>query len=215
MSFASKSAAAVLEEYEQRMEKERARSAEMDWDDFHKHRDEFLLPVGRDVGWFLHSLVVAKRPGIVLELGTSYGFSTLFLADAVQQTAGRLVTMDLADYKQAYAKEQLEKAGLADCVDFRLGDAVAMIGAEPGPFDVVLLDIWKDLYIPCLEAFYPKLADEAIVVADNMIEPAVARANVRAYRAALLEKSDLRTTLLPLGSGIEVTCRWPEASDKL
>ena len=68
--------------------------------------------------------------------------------------------MDLADYKQAEARANIERAGLADVVDFRLGDAVALIQADPGPFDLVLLDIWKDLYVPCLEAFYPKLSDE-------------------------------------------------------
>lgn len=215
MNFASNAAAAVLGEYQQRIDEERARSAEMQWGEFYEHRDEFLLPVGRDVGWFLHSLVIARRPKVVLELGTSYGFSTLFLADAAQQVGGRLVTMDLADYKQAYAKQRLEKAGLADCVDFRLGDAVELIDAERGPFDVVLLDIWKDLYVPCFEALYPKLSDEAIVIADNMIEPEAAREAARAYRAAVHDKPDLQTTLLPLGSGIEVSCKWPSSSARL
>jgi predicted O-methyltransferase YrrM len=178
-------------------------------------RDEFLLPVGREVGWFLHSLILAKRPARVLELGTSYGYSTLFLADAVTQVGGILITMELADYKQAAARAMIEKAGIAAAVDFRLGDAVAMINADTGPFDLVLLDIWKDLYVPCLRAFYPKLADEGAIAADNMIEPGIVREDVRKYRSAVGSLPDMQTTLLPIGSGIELSVKWSPANGKL
>jgi predicted O-methyltransferase YrrM len=100
-------------------------------------------------------------------------------------------------------------------VDFRLGDAVTMIGADPGPFDVILLDIWKELYVPCLAAFYPKLSDEGIVAADNMVEPIAARPEVRKYRAAVRALTDMQTTLLPIGSGIELSVKWPATSKKL
>ena len=140
----------------------------------------------------LHSLILAKRPARVLELGTSYGYSTLFLADAVTQAGGTLITMDLADYKQAAARNMIDKAGLSAAVDFRLGDAVALIKADPGVFDFVLLDIWKDMYIPCLRAFYPKLTDEAIIAADNMIEPSMVREDARKYRAAEIGRASCR-----------------------
>jgi predicted O-methyltransferase YrrM len=174
-----------------------------------------LLSVGREVGWFLHSLILARRPARVLELGTSYGFSTLFLADAVTQVGGTLVTMELADYKQAAARKMIAKAGLSAAVDFRLGDAVDLINADPGTFDFVLLDIWKDLYIPCLRAVYPKLADEGIIAADNIIEPPMFREDVRKYRAALGSLSDMQTMLLPIGSGIELSIKWSPGNRKL
>jgi predicted O-methyltransferase YrrM len=83
-----------------------------------------------------------------------------------------------------------------------------MIEADEGPFDFILLDIWKELYLPCFEAFYPKLSDEAIIAADNMIYPPQARDDVRQYRAAVRSKGDLQTTLLPIGSGIELSVNW-------
>ena len=178
-------------------------------------RDEFLLPVGREVGAFLHALIVARRPQRILELGTSYGYSTLFLADAARQIGAQVVTMELADYKQAHACQQLTDAGLADVVDWRCGDALAMLAADPGPWDFVLLDIWKELYLPCFEAFYPKLADEGVICADNMIEPAMARPEVRQYRAAVQARPDLQTALLPIGSGIELSVKWDAGSAKL
>ena len=214
MRFSGPAVAEVFEDYERRAAEEWERGQALGPDMF-AHRDEFLLPVGAEAGWFLHSLILAKRPARILELGTSYGYSTLFLADAAKQVGGTLITMDLADYKQAEARRQIERAGLADVVEFRLGDAVAMIEEDPGPFDFVLLDIWKELYVPCLEALHPKLAYEAIVAADNMIEPQTARGEVRKYRTALRARPDMQTALLPIGSGIELSVKWPAGSAKL
>jgi len=214
MHFADPVVARVYARYADRERADAARMAELGPAGF-AIRDEFLLPVGPEVGAFLHALILARRPQRILELGTSYGYSTLFLADAARQVGARVVTMELADYKQAFAREQLADAGLGDVVDFRLGDAVAMLAADPGPFDFVLLDIWKELYLPCFELFYPRLSEEGVICADNMIEPAMARPEVRAFRAALQSKPDLRSTLLPIGSGIEIAVRWSEGNAKL
>jgi predicted O-methyltransferase YrrM len=214
MTFSTPEAAAVFAEYEAR------RVAEIDlMNDLPRRglagRDELLLSVGLEAAVFLHSLVLAHRPKRILELGTSFGYSTLFLADAAKTVGATLITMELAENKQAYAREKVGEAGLADAVEFRLGDAVALINADPGPFDFVLLDIWKELYLPCFEAFYPKLSEEAIIAADNMIEPAMARPDVRVYRAAVKSKLDLQTTLLPIGQGIELSVKWTADNDKL
>ncbi len=208
MIFDNPAANAVFADYEARIISERALFADLSTDKSAVSRDDLLLPVGPEVGPFLHALVLGRRPKRILELGTSYGYSTLFLADAAKQIGASVITMDLADYKQAYAREKLTIAGLVDAVDFRLGDAVAMIEADAGPFDLVLLDIWKDMYLPCFEALYPKLAEEGVIAADNMIHPASARDSVRKYRAAVVAKPDLQTTLLPIGQGVELTVRW-------
>lgn len=178
-------------------------------------RDEFLLPVGEDVGRFMHSLILARRPARILELGTSYGYSTLFLADAAAQIGALVVTCELADYKQTYAREQLAEAGLNHFVEFRCGDALDCLQDDKGLWDFVLLDIWKELYLPCFEAFYPKLSDEGIIVSDNMIEPEFDRPSVRQYRNAVRCKPDLQSVLLPIGSGIDLTVRWSADNPKL
>ena len=178
-------------------------------------RDKFLLPVGVDVGRVLHSLIIARKPKRILEIGTSYGYSTLFLADAAKAIGAKVITLELADYKQEHAKEKISEAGLADHVDFRLGDAIELITADPGPFDFVLLDIWKSLYVPCFDAMYPKLSAEGIIAADNMYYPSGTLEYTRLYRKAVLKKLDLQTTLLSIGSGVELTCRWPNGSEKL
>jgi predicted O-methyltransferase YrrM len=69
--------------------------------------------------------------------------------------------------------------------------------------DFVLVDLWKDLYVPCLEAFYPKLNSGALIVADNMIYPG--GADVQRYGQAIRAKPGISSVLLPVGSGLEVS----------
>lgn len=214
MTFTDPKVQAVFERYRARETADQERMQSLGPQGF-ALRDEFLLPIGEEAGRFLHALILARRPARILELGTSYGYSTLFLADAARQVGAQVISMDLADYKQDFARSMLEDAGLAPQVEFRLGDAVQMIKADAGSFDFVLLDIWKDLYLPCFEAFYPKLSEEAVIAADNMIQPAMDRPQVRLFREAVRGKADLQTVLLPIGQGIELSVRWSAGNDKL
>lgn len=209
--FSDPKVQSVFEEYETRAKREKDLMGREGFEG----RDKCLLPVGLDVGRFLHSLILARKPKRILEVGTSYGYSTLFLADAARTINAKVITLELADYKQDHAKDKLHKAGLSGHLDFRLGDAVELIDADPGPFDFVLLDIWKSLYVPCFTALYPKLSDEGIIAADNMYYPAGTLEYTRLYRETVLTKSDLQTTLLSIGSGVELTCKWPDNSMKL
>src|SRR5215469_1915932 len=130
-------ATAVLELYHQRMreEGERMRSGQMGAGDW---RDKVLLAVGPDSGRLINILARSLKAPNILELGTSYGYSGIWLADAARETGGRLTTMELQEYKSAYAREMSANAGLADHVDFRVGDAVQMIEALPHGIDFVL-----------------------------------------------------------------------------
>jgi len=214
MNFSDPRVAAVFETYQGREAADQARMRELGPAGF-AVRDEFLLPIGVEVGAVLHALVLARRPQRILELGTSYGYSTLILADAARSVGARVISMELAGYKQDYARARLEEAGLADVVDLRCGDALALLAEDPGLFDFVLLDIWKDLYVPCLEAFHPKLSEEALIAADNVIDPPMAREDMRAYRAAVAALPDLSSALLPIGQGIELSVKWSAGNSKL
>jgi predicted O-methyltransferase YrrM len=165
--------------------------------------DQRLLAVGPDTGQVINILAQSLAAPTILEIGTSYGYSGIWLADAARASGGRLITMELQDYKSAHAREMATKAGLADYIDFRVGDAVQMIAGLPGKVDFVLLDLWKDLYVPCLEAFYPKLNPGAIVVADNMIRPG--GEEVKRYGRAVRAQPGMTSVMLPVGTGIEVS----------
>ena len=198
---------AVLARYQARLVAEHRRMPG-ERADFAKLRDSYLLAVGPEVGALLHALIVGRGAKHILELGTSYGYSTLFLADAARRTGGRVHTLDLSAEKQQFAQQQLSEAGLAAQVQWHCGDAVQLLRTLAGPFDLVLVDLWKDLYVPCLDLFYPKLADHAVIVADNMLQPEDSRPHAEAYRAAVRSRKDLQTLLLPIGNGIEVSCLW-------
>jgi len=195
---------AVLDAYHERMREEDGRRHEAprtggpgDW------RDQVLLAVGPDTGKLLNILARSLRAPNMLEIGTSYGYSGIWLAEAAQATGGRLTTLELQDYKTAHAREMAEKAGLADCIDFKVGDALQLIAELPSGIDFVLLDLWKDLYEPCLEAFYPKLNPGAIIVADNMLRPG--GEEVKRYGRAVRAKPGMTSILLPVGSGLEIS----------
>jgi predicted O-methyltransferase YrrM len=170
--------------------------------------DDFLLPIGPEVGWLLHAMIVGLGAKRILELGTSYGYSTAFLADAARRTGGKVYTMDLAAPKQRYARTQIEEVGLGAQVEWMLGDATDMLKTLDGPFDFVLVDLWKNMYVPCLNLFYGKLANNAVIAADNMLYPETVRADAEAYRAAVKAKGNLQSMLLPVGNGIELSCLW-------
>src|SRR5262245_4791273 len=195
----------LLAEYERRSEAEHNQILALESGLGAANRDELLLAVGRSTGTVLNLLAKGLKARSILELGTSYGYSAVWLAEAARETGGKVTTTDLAARKSAYAREKLRCVGLAQYVDFRLVDVLEILPELPGPFDFVLLDVWKDLYVRCLELFTPKLAPGAIVVADNMTFPESAREKAEAYRARVRASGHYDSVLLPVGSGIEVS----------
>lgn len=169
-------------------------------------RNELLLPVGAEVGQLLHTLILTSKARRILEVGTSYGYSTLYLADAARRTDGKIITFEAEDYKQAVAREAIAEAGLADVVEWRCGDATLLLKEEPVGVDFALIDIWKELYIPCFEAIYPKLSDGALVVADNMLFPEIHRRDATAYQQVVRAKAGISSVLMPIGQGVELSC---------
>jgi predicted O-methyltransferase YrrM len=99
----------------------------------------------------------------------------------------------------------MRRAGLADFVDFRQGDAMQSLENLETNVDFVLLDLWKDLYVPCFRLFHPKLNPGAVVVADNMLFPESARTHASVYRQHVRSQADMQSILLPVGSGLEVS----------
>jgi predicted O-methyltransferase YrrM len=161
---------AVLAEYDRRAESEMALITQLSHEEVARRVDEFLISIGPDTGSFK-----SARAQTILELGTSYGHSTVFLAKAAAVTGGRVITIDVGADKQRHAHAKLVAAGLESAVDFCTGDAREIIATLPGPFDFVLIDLWKDLYIPCFDLVFPKLADGAFLAADNILSPEFTR----------------------------------------
>ena len=193
----------VLDVYHQRMQEERLAPRDLPASGRDGGEDMRMRAIGPDTGRLLNILVRSLPNPRILELGTSFGYSGLWLAEAARAVDGRVITMEIHGYKSEYAQEMAAKSGLSGVIDFRVGDAVQMIGQDKSGFDFVFVDLWKDLYVPCLEAFYPKLNPGAIIVADNMIRPGTD--SVKAYGRAIRAKPGMTSVLLPVGTGIEVS----------
>src|SRR3954462_14945156 len=167
--------------------------------------DDLLLSVGREAGILLSLLATGGQSRRILELGTSYGYSTVWLAAAARTTGGKVLSLELRDFKIEHARQALTRAGLSTRVEFHAGDCLETLPTLPGPFDFVLLDVWKDLYLPCFELVHPKLAPGGIIVADNMLLRAAGRPQAEPYRKRVREAGDLDSVLLEIGNGIEIS----------
>lgn len=196
---------ALLAELEAREAKEREIQRGLSHEENLVARERFLISVGREAGAFLNILVKAVQARLILELGTSYGYSTVWLAEAARATGGKVISLDVAPHKQGFARESLARVGLDGFAEFKAGDALEVLPALPGPFDFVLVDLWKDLYVPCFDRFYPKLKKGALVVADNMLMPAWSREDAERYRAHVRAHQGIESVLLPVGHGLELS----------
>jgi predicted O-methyltransferase YrrM len=195
----------VLREYEARSAAERELGEQMSEAEFGRRVNEFLLPIGPETGQFLNMLIKAANCRRILEVGTSYGYSTLWLAEAARATGGKVVTLEMAAEKAEFARQRMSAAGLAGQVEFKIGDALDSIAALKEPLDFVLIDLWKDMYVPCLERIYPRLAAGALLAADNILAPESSRAGTAKYVVAVRQLRGMQSVTVPIGSGIELS----------
>jgi predicted O-methyltransferase YrrM len=131
---------------------------------------EIYMPVTPVAGRLLYSLVRATRPTTIVEFGMSFGISAIHLASALRDNGngnGRVVTTELSAAKIAAAKNNFAETGLDDLITVLEGDALTTLAALNSPVDFVLLDGWKELYLPVLKLLEPHLSPGSLVVADN------------------------------------------------
>lgn len=127
------------------------------------------LPVSRETGQLLYMLTRATNARNVLEFGTSFGISTIYLASALRDNGGgRVITTEFEVSKAARARENLTEAGLIDLVEIREGDALGTLAHDlPETLDVVLLDGAKALYAEILQRIEASLRPGSLVFADD------------------------------------------------
>ncbi|MEH2336204.1 O-methyltransferase [Nostoc sp.] len=195
----------VLSELDARLEAEHNQFKALSPEDRGKHLDEMMLAVGSQTGELLNMLLKTQGGKRILEIGTSVGYSTIWLAEAARVNGGHVTTLECVAAKQAQAVENIRRVGLEDFVDFQLGDALKLLEILPETWDFVLLDLWKDQYIPCFDLFYKKLAPGAIVVADNITFPPDFRTKMKNYQQHVRTKPDLDSIEINIGQGLELT----------
>jgi predicted O-methyltransferase YrrM len=195
----------VLAEYEARAEAESQIMAGIPLAELAPRIDEFLISIGPDTGQLLHILARSLQAKQLVEIGASYGYSTIWLADAARATGGKVHSFELSQKKVDFALEKLRSVGLHEYVEFHVGDALKLLPELAGPLDLVLIDCWKSLYIPAFKRIAPKLASGALVVADNMLQPVETRQDAAKYQAYVRDCADMDSLPLDVGSGLELT----------
>jgi predicted O-methyltransferase YrrM len=151
---------------------DRAKKGELSWDGFDEKSHRYfadklvaLEPAKAEFCWLVCRALKATR---IVEVGTSYGVSTLYLADAVRANGGgRVVATEYEPAKCASAREHFAEGGLEAFIDLREGDLRETLKALEGPVDFVLMDIWTEMVVPALTLIGPKLRPGSVIVADN------------------------------------------------
>jgi predicted O-methyltransferase YrrM len=126
------------------------------------------IPVTPDQGKFLYLTARLIGARTIVEFGTSFGISALYLASAARANGGRFIGTEREPNKIAAARANLAAAGLDGVAEVRDGDAMETLKDVSAPVDLVLLDGWKELYLPMIKLLRPKLRKGAAVLADNI-----------------------------------------------
>ena len=168
-----------------------------------KNRGEWRdMNVPWEDGQILHDLVVKGGHKRALEIGTSTGHSSVWIAWALSKTGGRLTTLEIDPGRHEEAKRNLEEAGVAHLVDARLGDAHELVKELPGPFDFVFSDADKGWYVQYFKDLDPKLEVGGCFTAHNV------RWSGRAFLDYVKRLPNYSTTVeTGSGEGISVSCK--------
>jgi caffeoyl-CoA O-methyltransferase len=126
------------------------------------------MMVGRIEGGFLAALVRLTGAKRILELGTFTGYSSISMASALPPD-GRIITCDVDPEATAIARRYMDESGHGDKIEIKLGPALGTISTLEGPFDIVFIDADKPNYEAYYEAVLPLLAENGLVIADNVL----------------------------------------------
>jgi predicted O-methyltransferase YrrM len=164
------------------------------------------LNVPYEDGQVLHRLVVEGKHRHILEIGTSTGHSTVWLAWAAARTGGKVTTLEIDERRHQIALDNIAKAGLGPWVDARLGNAHDLVKSLPGPFDFVFSDADKDWYLQYFLDLDPKIPVGGCFTAHNVLRPMAPQ--VTEMITAIQGKANYRTHIDRTSSeGILVGCK--------
>ena len=164
-------------------------------DRLHRYRN-----IEPESGRFLSMLIRAQQSKSILEIGTSTGYSTLWLAEAARQTQAMITTLEVDAERVIQAKQYATEIDLADLINFKVIDAQVYLEAEQEIFDFILLDAERDAYV----SYWPHLsrllkAKGGLLVVDNVISHA---AEVEEFIALIQQDPRFIMSSVPIGAGL-------------
>ncbi len=135
--------------------------------EFDKVRLPGMMNVPREDGEFLHDLIVERGYRRVLEIGTSNGYSALWMGLALRKTGGRLITIEIDETRANLAAENFRRLGFDRIIELRRGDALKLVPLVEAPLDLVFIDAWKPDYPRYFEMVFDKVRPGGAIVAHN------------------------------------------------
>ena len=163
------------------------------------------LNVPHEDGQILHDIIVNNKYQSALEIGTSTGHSTIWIAWALSKTGGKLITIEMDENRQREAKKHLDAVGLSDYVDFRLGNAHDIVRELDVHLDFVFSDADKDWYVQYFKDIHPNLKRGGTFAAHNVLQ------NIRGiseYMNYVNQHPDYHTTIdKTSSSGIAISVK--------
>lgn len=170
-----------------------------------------LLNLEPDTAQLLNILVRSSKRTRLLEIGTSNGYSTIWLAWAARETGGRIISIDRDARKQAQADENLRQAGLREIVELVCGDATEIVATLPGPFDWVFFDADRYSAPQQLTSLVPKLTADAFILADNVLSHPD---EIAGYMKALEALPLFDRVIIPTGKGLSLAYKSTDISQQ-
>lgn len=162
-------------------------------------RPRRMLNITRDTGEFLLVLVRAMNARRVLEIGTSNGYSTLWLAFAVKTIAGHVTTVELSDFKIALAATNFERSGLSSYITQIHGDAAILLKSIPDScFDIIFLDSERSEYLGWWPDIKRALRNGGLLVVDNATSHST---EMEPFMSLVADDQDFTTCIVPVGNG--------------
>ena len=176
------------------------------YDEFQQHdakqcdRVQRFRNIEPDSAQFLSMLIRTQQSKSILEIGTSTGYSTLWLAEAAQATAAQMVTLEIEQKRSQQAQSYIQELKLDTVVEFWVGDAADYLQQATTPFDFILLDAERSYY-PNYWHDLKRLIRKSggVLVVDNVISHA---AEVKTFLNMIRQDSDYMTTTLGFGAGL-------------
>lgn len=183
-------------------------------------REQTLPLVDAEVGALLRVMVRATGARRILEIGTAIGYSGIWMAGALPQS-GLLLTMEVDPGRVKIARENFERAGVADRVNVMTGDASLLVNKVAGPFDLIFQDGHKPHYVPMLDRLVGLLRPGGVLVTDNVLwdgevvpgfvaAPQRNREDTEAiaeYNRRLAQDPRLTTAIVPLRDGVALSAK--------
>jgi predicted O-methyltransferase YrrM len=164
-----------------------------------------MLNLEPETAALLHILVRATHRQSILEIGTSNGYSTIWLAHAMRSgTNGRLVSIERNPAKLEMARQNLQRAGLLNSVALLEGEASEAVTMLEGPFDCVFFDADRISAPRQLDVLMPKLQADVLLLADNVLSHPE---EISGYLSAVSGLADFSSVTVPVGKGLNIAYR--------